>query len=211
VATVRHAFRQHVAALGEGIAGPRQGGAAEGQRQTVEVADDLDHVRVEQGFDVFDRLGQGGHARFGVGGEVGGNLIDHAWRDQRLVTLHVDHDGIGRQAKFCGDFGQAIGAGVMVFAGQHRLGAKPLAGFDDARIVGGHHHTLGAAFAGLFPHPLDHRLVADELQRLARQTGRCVAGRNDNGKGGGHLSRRSSVVRVRASLSSITGMPSRIG
>ncbi|MNN61007.1 hypothetical protein D3C81_1762210 [compost metagenome] len=160
---------------------------------------------------VFDRFGQGGHARLRVGGQVGGDLIDHARRDQRLVALDVDHDGVGRQAQLHRDFGQAIGAGVVIFTGQHHFGAKAIAGLDDARVVGGHHHPLGAAFARLFPDVLDHRLAGDQQQRLARQAGGGITRWNDDGKGCGHLSRRSSVVRVRASDSSITGMPSRIG
>src|SRR5690606_1124711 len=57
----------------------------------------------------------------------------------------------------------------------------------------------------------DHWLAGDILQRLARQAAGCVTRRNHYGKGGAHLSRRSSTSRVRASPSSITGMPSRTG
>ncbi|MNG09169.1 hypothetical protein D3C84_925750 [compost metagenome] len=146
-----------------------------------------------------------------MGSQIGGDLIDHARRNQRLVTLHVDHDRVGFKTQFRRDFGQTIGAGIVILTGQHHFGTKSLAGLDDARIVSRDDHTAGAAFARLFPDVLDHRLAGDQQQRLARQAGGGITRWNDDGKGCGHLSRRSSVVRVRASDSSITGMPSRIG
>src|SRR5690606_38934659 len=70
---------------------------------------------------------------------------------------------------------------------------------------------LGGALAGLLPDVANHRLASDVLQRLAGQAAGGVAGGNDDGESLAHLSRRSSTLRVRASPSSITGMPSRTG
>ncbi|MNM51512.1 hypothetical protein D3C81_625730 [compost metagenome] len=146
-----------------------------------------------------------------MGSQVGRHLIDDHRRNQRLVTLDVDHDGIGSQAQLGSHFGQAVGTGVMVFAGHQHFGAEGLADLEDARVIGGNYHAAGTASARLFPDVLDHRLAGDRQQWLARQARGAQPRRNHNGKGQAHLSRRSSSVRVRASLSSITGMPSRIG
>ena len=145
--------------------------------------------------------------------QIGSDLIDDSRRNQRLVALNIDHDGVRGQLQLSGHLGQAVGAGVVPRVGQQHLGTKGLAGFDDARVVGGDDHAAGGTFLRLLPDMLDHGLAGDVLQRLAGQTTGRIAGRNDDGKGDAHayLSRRSSVLRVRASLSSITGMPSRIG
>lgn len=211
VATVWHASRQLAAILGKRVAGPGQRRAAEGQRQAVLVAGHFHRVGIENGFRLMDRLGQGGDAGFRMLRQVGGHLIDDHRRNQRLVALHIDHDGICCQAKLSSDLGQAISARFMVGTGQQYFGAERTAGFDDAGVVRGDDHAAGATFTRLLPHMLDHRLAGDRQQRLARQARGAQPGRNHHGEIQVHLSRRSSSVSVRASLSSITGMPSRIG
>ncbi|MNV76112.1 hypothetical protein D3C71_1694460 [compost metagenome] len=94
---IGHPFRQHVAGLGKGIAGPGQRRSAERQGQAVLVTHHLDRVRVEHGFRFMDRLGQGGDTGFRMRRQVGRHLVDDHRRDQRLVALHVDHNGVSRQ------------------------------------------------------------------------------------------------------------------
>ncbi len=84
-------------------------------------------------------------------------------------------------------------------------------GLEDLGIIGGHDHPCRAALARLLPDMLDHRLAGNQQQRFARQPGGTQTGRNHNRERLTHFSRRSSSVRVRASLSSMTGIPSRIG
>lgn len=212
VATIGHALRQAVAIAGEGVASPGQGRTTESQGQAVDVGGDLDHVRIEQRGDLMDRLGQGSDGGLRVRRQVGRHLVDERRGDQRLVALDVDHDGIAGQAEPGSDFLQAIGAGVVLGTCQQRLGAEPLARRQDAFVVGGDDHAAGGALAGLVPDALDHWLAGDILQWLAGQTSGGVAGGNDDSERLGHyLSSRSSTFRERASLSSITGMPSRIG
>ena len=184
---IRHAGRQHVAALGEGIARPGQRCAAEGQGQACLVRNHLDHIGIEQRGDVLDRFSQGGDTGLRIGCQVGCHLIDDHRRNQRFVALHVDHDGIGRQTELAGHFSQAIGAGVVILTSQQHLGAKGLAGLDDARVVGGDHHTAGRALPGLLPDVLHHGLAGDVLQRLAGQAGGGVTGGNHDGEGCAHL------------------------
>src|SRR5690606_32883982 len=101
----------------------------------------------------------------------------------------------------------------MLGARQQHLGIKLLAGLDDARIISGHHDALRGTLAGLLPDVANHRLPGNQLQRLARQTAGGIAGGYHYYEVGRHayLSRRSSTDRLRASPSSMTGMPSRTG
>ncbi|MNP57188.1 hypothetical protein D3C76_1519890 [compost metagenome] len=99
----------------------------------------------------------------------------------------------------------------MIGTGHQHFGTEGLAGFEDAGVVGGDDHTAGTALAGLLPHMLHHWLAGNQQQRFAWQAGGAQPGGDYYRKFQAHLSRRSSSVRVRASLSSMTGIPSRIG
>ena len=57
-------------------------------------------------------------------------------------------------------------------------------------IVGGDYHPIGARLQGLLHHVLHHGLAMDVRQRLARQAGGGVAGRNDDDETHGFSSSR---------------------
>jgi hypothetical protein len=96
----------------------------------------------------------------------------------------------------------------VVGPGHARLVPVGEHGVADARVVGGHHHTRGAGGAGAIGHAHDHGPSGEVGERLARKPARCVARRDDDGEGRHSCSPGSSL---RASSSSMTGMPSRIG
>ncbi|MNH10270.1 hypothetical protein D3C79_697440 [compost metagenome] len=209
--TIRHAFRQRIAALGKHIPRPGQWRPTEGQGQAIAVADHFDGIGIEHGGDVADRFGQGRNACFRMRREVGRHLINDDRWNQRLVALDIDDNGVRSQPELGGHFGQTVSARIMIFTGHQHFSAKGLADLVDTGIISGNHHATGAALACLLPDMLDHRLAGNRQQRLARQAGGSQACRNHHSESQAHLSRRSSSVRVRASLSSITGIPSRIG
>src|SRR5690606_21544804 len=80
----------------------------------------------------------------------------------------------------------------------------------DLNAVSRHIHVGGTARDSLFIDPLNHALACGIDEGLAWQPGTGESGRNDDDEAG-HQDSRSSVVSVRASLSSMTGTPSRIG
>src|SRR5262249_28786675 len=104
---------------------------------------------------------------------------------------------------------------------QQRIAAMVPRGGEDPIVVGRDPGGGGAAFPRTLGYPHDHRLAGDVGERLARQAGRGVARRNQD-RGAeeprpwrGAPLRRYSISSagssLRASSSSITGMPSRIG
>src|SRR5690606_36217821 len=107
-------------------------------------------------------------------------------------------------------FLQSVSAGGMISPGHNDVASKGPAGVDDTPVIGGHSHGGRTAFAGLLPDVADHRLAGDVLQRLARQPGGGETGGYDDVE---HcqLPSLSSASRARASVSSMTGMPSRTG
>ena len=110
-----------------------------------------------------------------------------------------------------GGFGQAVGAGRVVGAGHAR--GEPVR--DDGRahalVVGGDDDLVGARGERPLRDAHDHRLAADVRQRLSRQPRRRMAGRDQDGEAHAGSASISSGVSLRASSSSITGMPSRTG
>ena len=116
--------------------------------------------------------------------------------------------------------GQTVAAGGMVLIGEHRGNAVRFAGLDDAGMIGSHHHAASALLYAL-GHAHDHGRAADIGQRLFRQARAGQPGRNQDGVAGAHAlgaaalgwrpASTSSSLRVRASFSSSTGMPSRMG
>ncbi len=80
-----------------------------------------------------------------------------------------------------GDFGDAVGAGLVVGAGEDCFGAETLGGFQDAVVFGGYDDLdflLGLADA--FNHVLNHRLTGDFGEGFAREADGGVAGGNDD-------------------------------
>src|SRR6185503_6761489 len=107
-----------------------------------------------------------------------------------------------------GSVGEAVGARKVVAARGHDLEAVLLHRVADAVVVGGDVHGGGAAARGALAHAHHHRLAGDIGERLARKARRAVARGDDDVK---TQATSSSGGSLRASSSSITGMPSLIG
>ena len=146
-------------------------------------------------------MGGGGH-RCPAVGQGGGGLADEFGIDQRLVALHVDDDGLRRQAEDLCGFGQAGGAAFVAVGGEHGFDAVRLAGRLNFGGVGGDDDARRAAFACLFGHAHDHGFASDVGQRFARQAAGREAGGDDDGEIHIHAA-NSSSLSSRASLSSI--------
>src|SRR5207237_3197548 len=100
---------------------------------------------------------------------------------------------------------QAIGAGIVIGARHHHRKAVALHRARDALVVGGDVDGSRAARGGPLADAHHHRLAVQVDERLARITRRAVARRDDHYEA--HAT-SSSGGSLRASSSSITGMPS---
>ena len=84
-------------------------------------------------------------------------------------------------------------------------------GCDGAFVVGGDDDGLGPARHGAFPHVAQQRLAGEFEQRLAGQAAGAVARRDVDAETQEASFSTSVSDSSRASSSSITGIPSRIG
>ena len=85
-----------------------------------------------------------------------------------------------------GSFGKAVGAARVIGRGEDCFRPKGGRGGHNARIVGGDENTGELpAFHATPPSALYQRLSRNEMERLARETGGAIAGRND-GSDSGH-------------------------
>ena len=91
---------------------------------------------------------RGGHVALRIGSQGGRDLCDDARRYERLVALDVDHDALRRQTQQRTGFGNPVGAGGVLLAGEQGLYAMARTGLEHARAVGADHHALGAALRG---------------------------------------------------------------
>ena len=90
----------------------------------------------------------------------------------------------------------AVGAGLVVQACQHRPAPCRLDGRDDLRRVGRDQNRPDVRLHGAPPDVDDHRLAVNVRERLVRQPGRGHAGWNEN-DGIGHASFRQSGATLR--------------
>ena len=137
--------------------------------------------------------------------------------EQRLGEVAAEIGALGRRAVVCpADVldGDSVRAARMLGRGHHHRRAECTRDGFDPLIVGRDDNFARPCRTRAFVHPLDHRLTGDRCERLAGQTRRGVASGNDDAKHARVLQRAksgSSTASVRASSSSITGMPSTIG
>ena len=103
-------------------------------------------------------------------------------RHPRLIALHVDHNGVIRPAEPGRHLGQPVSAGGMRGRSHAHRRAKALSDLTNARVVGGDHHLQRAAGQRPPVNVFDQRPTGQQPQRLARQPGRGVAGRNRHPK-----------------------------
>jgi hypothetical protein len=128
--------------------------------------------------------------------------------DQRLVALHV-HDGLAfRQVQQPRGFGEPVGARGVLGSRHQRLVAVLSHGAGDALVVGRHVHGTCAALRRPLAYVHHHRLAVELGKGFAGKSGGCVARGDEDVK---RHATSSSGGSLRASSSSITGMPSFTG
>src|SRR3989338_5520589 len=150
----------------------------------------------------------GGDGAFRVVMQMFGDGADQFGRHQRLVALHIYHDGVVRPALLFHYFGDAVcAAGVGIF-GQACLEAMLMHDMGNRMMVGGNPDLLCAALCGLFRNPYHHRFPGDRQQRVAGHPGGTVARRDDDMESDHQSFSTSSAVSLRASSASITGISS---
>jgi len=149
----------------------------------------LDHVRVRPLVRVGDHGGEGGdvHGRIGQRQDRG---RDGARVDGRQITLHVDDDVVAAvRVQDLEGFEDAVRAGGVVGAGEHRLPAGARHRLGDGRRVRGHGDRAEAGLDGAAPDMHDHGLAADIGERLVGQARRGKA-RGDEDDRVGHGAQR---------------------
>lgn len=182
-------FCRHAIVLaGEAVAVPGNRRTAEIQRVAAGRAHQLHHVGIEQVVRVVHRRGQRGHLGTGALQQIC-NSADARSRRKRLVALQIDHAGLVVPSGNARAFGKAVGAGKMRGAGhRHMHSWQMLDRRYDTRVVGGHPHLARTRQQCTLGHVLDHRSIADQLQRFTRQPrGSVTGGNGDNeiGRRGG--------------------------
>jgi len=95
-------------------------GAREKYRARLRPHTPLHHIGIEEIRRLGDGVAGGGDGGFRVQGQFVGHAADEFGLDQRFVALHVHHDVLLAPAGQVGHLGDAVGAGGMVLAGQHR-------------------------------------------------------------------------------------------
>src|SRR6266850_3790428 len=186
----------------------RNSRAREVQRVAVRVHDHLHHVRTGEGMLVVDRMAGGGDRRVLELVEELRYLRDELGRDQRLVALNVHHDVAIPEFEKRNSFGYAVGAGRMIGTRHHAPVARGPHRGGDALVVGGHMDRRRAALRCPLADPHHHGPPGDVGERLSRKPARRVAGRDEDVEA---QATSSSGGSLRASSSSITGMPSFTG
>ena len=209
--------------IGRSVAPAGNGRTAEIQRQLLCIAHDLDDVGVVPIVPRAQRMGCRGHGGRGCVGQLLGNGSRQGRVDQRFVALYIDDNGLIRQLQQGAGLRQPIAAAGMLGAGEDGFHAKICAGMHDARVVCRHHNTCGGmGTVGLLHalrHAHHHGNAGNVCQRFFWQARAVQARGNQYGVrhdvvSTGRLARAvstSASLRLRASCSSMTGMPSRTG
>ena len=198
------------------FARPGNRGTREQQRQPGGVGDDLDDIRIEEFLQAAQRMRDRRDVAFGPRLKQARDRTDGCRVDQRFVGLNV-HDHVRRlKTQLLGGLREPVGARWMSDLGQNRLDSVLPARGQNAHIVGAHHHAAGPA-GGSLPRDADHHRHSGQIgQGLFGQAAGSQARRNQrneirHGQLSAQRPARSSSSRRRASLSSMIGMPSRIG
>ena len=150
------------------------------------IADDFDGVGIGEVLLRGEAVGGGDHLDVRACEEGGGELVDEAGADERLVALHVDD--VANAFEASGDLGDAVGAALVFGGGEGDLGAEGEGGLGDAHVIGGD-DDLGevAGAAAALPDVLDEGPAGDGMEGLAGETGGTPAGGEEGGDGGfGH-------------------------
>src|SRR3954468_6524136 len=136
------------------------------------------------------------------------HLGDELGRNQRLVALDIDDNLMIGKPQLPRRFGNAVGSGRMIWARHHAPVARSPHRAGDALVVGRYVDRGGAALRGPLADPDHHRPSGDVGERFSGKPARRVAGRDEDMEA---QATSSSGGSLRASSSSITGMPSFTG
>src|SRR5690554_5707961 len=111
-----------------------------------------------------------------------GHLVDQARWNQRLVALDIDQYRLAGKSQQFGNFGQAVSPRWMIAAGHDHLGTEWQQGIVNSLIVGSHDHAFSGTLLRALPDMRHHGLTRNVEQRLSRQAGGAIAGRNNRDK-----------------------------
>ena len=163
-----------------GIAHIRNRRAAEIQRQPALVADHLDRGRRCRRMLRVKRCGKGRHRRLRSRRQRRRHFANQRGRQQRLIALHIDDDGVIRPAKTLHHLAQPLGAVLVVGAGQNPLHRRlTFQQCVNARVIKGDPYRKTAG--DRLPRGAhDHRHSGNQPQRFGGQTGRTITGGNDD-------------------------------
>lgn len=162
-----------------GIAHEREGRAGEVERVAIHIEDDFDDIGVGDQGRVMNRRGGGDHADAGIALQGEGELVDEGRGDEGFIALDIDDGAVLGEG--LGGLGDAVGAAGVVEGGEDGFGAETGGGLDDALVICGDDDVVhGTALLATLPDVLDERLAGDEVEHLARESGRSPAGRNGN-------------------------------
>jgi hypothetical protein len=87
--------------------------------------------------------------------------------NQRLIALHIDHDGVIRPSTLFNYFGDAIGTAGVASFGQACFKTVLTHHIGNRVMIGGDPDLLRAAQGCLFGNPHYHRFTGNQQQRLA--------------------------------------------
>ena len=135
-------------------------------------------MRVEDVFRRLKSMAERRHHEVRIVSEWLDRFVDGAGLDERFVALEID-DEVAVEGR--SHFGDSVGARCVRRARKAHVAAEFSHRVGDAFIVGRDNHGVdvpGRSRAAV--HVLNHRPARDISERLARKTGRRVAGRDDS-------------------------------
>jgi len=165
---------------GDGVAEIGQGRAGKIQCKTVFRAHDLHDIGIGHGgVGRIERVGGSRHVRAVWHADCGGEAIDQPGVDERFVALDVDDM---RSLWKCGErFGNAVGAGGMVWRGHHGTAAEGVDSVEDALVIGRDYEFLqGGAGLAAIPDVLDERFTSDEVEWFSGESCRAPSRGEDS-------------------------------
>src|SRR5665647_2179516 len=175
----RH-IRRNIKINGKGVARIGYWRTAEIKRTTLLIQHYFDDIGIEHGLFVMDRMASGGKRSLGMLRQIVGDFLNMLRCYQRLIALHIHHNFIAIPTQFSCHLGYAVGTGSMISTGHYRLLPMLPHDISNSSMVGRYIDTFGATRCRLLRDPNHHGLASDIQQRLARQTGRGIARRDDN-------------------------------
>ena len=139
------------------------------------------------------------------------NIAHDRRRQQRLVRLYVDHDRLWSERQQARGLCQSIRTALVRLRCQQCIDAVRAACGNDVTIVSRHDDARRAAFFRVARDSNHHGYAAEVGQRFVGQPSGSQPRWHDDNEFHANYRPISAGSTLRASDSSITGMPSRIG